>query len=349
MPIISVSTVLLFFTLNIPHPKTPLLSGLKVMDWAGSITILAATLFLLIGLQLGGESTYASSLVISFLVLGFVLFLVFPLTQWLSEKKGLSPTTPLRIFKDLSNLCALGVCACDALVFNSVAYFLPLYFQLILAVDPSTAGLYMLAIAVPLAIVSFISGYIIEKTGRFLEVLQLGLFIMTIGIGLLISLGVTIDLGKIIGFLIVVGIGFGPNFHAPLIALQTRIKEADIASGVSAFGFVRMVSGAIGVVVGQVVFQILMRPHFDDFVGVGISRDMAERLAGGESISESVAVAALPVNQRNAVRGGMTSALRGTWIVFTIVSALGLLVSFGIKRSKLAKEGGDTKVPPEKA
>jgi hypothetical protein len=220
---------------------------------------------------------------------------------------------------------------------------------LVLAVDPSTAGLYMLAIAIPLALVSFVSGYIIEKTGRFLEVLQLGLLLMTVGIGLLITLGVTLDLGKIIGVLIVVGIGFGPNFHAPLIALQTRIKEADIAAGVAAFGFVRMVSGAIGLVVGQVVFQILMRPHFGDFVGVGISRSMAESLAGGEAISEAVAVDALPDGQRFVVREGMTSALRGTWIVYTVVSALGLVVSFGIKRSRLAKESDSTKASQEKA
>jgi hypothetical protein len=246
---------------------------------------------------------------------------------------------PLRIFKDISNLSALGVCACDALVFNSVAYFLPLYFQIVLAKSPSIAGLYMLTIAIPLTLVSFLSGYVIEKTGRFLEVLQTGLALMTIGVGLLISFGPSLDLGKIIGFLLVIGLGFGPNFHAPLIALQTRISEKDIASGIAAFGFVRMVSGAIGVVIGQVVFQLLMRPHLSDFVASGIDAGFAERLVGGEAISEAKAVAALPLGQRDVVRSGMTQALRGTWIFYTAVSALGLLVSFGIKRTTLKREG----------
>jgi hypothetical protein len=73
---------------------------------------------------------------------------------------------------------------------------------------------------------------------------------MTLGVGLLISLDALLDLRKIIGILIVIGLGFGPNFGAPLIALQTRIQESDIATGTAAFGFVRMVSGAIGLVVG---------------------------------------------------------------------------------------------------
>jgi hypothetical protein len=288
---------------------------------------------------LGVESTYTTPLVICFLVFGGLLFLLFPATQYLSEKRpNSSPIMPLRIFRDISNLSALGVCACDALVFNSTAYFLPLYFQIVLAVSPSTAGLYMLAIAIPLALVSFLSGYIIEKTGRFLEVLQLGLALMTVGIGLLISFNQNLDMGKIIGFLIVVGIGFGPNFHAPLIALQTRIREKDIAAGTAAFGFVRMASGAIGVVVGQVVFQILMRPHFDAFVRSGVESGFAERLAGGEAIAQASSVATLPTGQRTAVRAGMTEALRGVWIFYTVVSVLGLLVSFGIRRTRLAKE-----------
>jgi hypothetical protein len=34
----------------------------------------------------------------------------------------------------------------------------------------------------------------------------------------------------------------------------------------------------------------------------------------------------------------MTSALKGTWILYTVISGLGFLVSFGIKRTRLQKE-----------
>jgi hypothetical protein len=308
------------------------------IDWLGSITILTATVLLLAGLQVGGESTYQSPMVISFLVFGIVLFIAFPVTQHVASKRGKSPITPLRIFADLSNLSALGVCACDALVFNSVAYFLPLYFQVVLSASPFTSGIYMLANAIPLAIISLLSGHLIEKTGRYLEMLQAGLSLMTIGIGLFVSFTSTLQLSKIIGFLIIVGLGFGPNFHAPLIALQTRICESDIAAGTAAFGFVRMVSGAIGVVVGQVVLQMLLRPHLGEFVAVGIERGFAERLAGGEAIAEASVVAGLEVGPRNTVRMGMTAALKGTWVLYTVVSAVGLLISFGIKRTRLVRD-----------
>jgi Na+/melibiose symporter-like transporter len=338
VPIISVSVMTLYMTLHLHNPRTPLLSGLATLDWLGVLTIVSAAVLLLVGLQEGSNTSFKLPVVITLLVLGSLLSVTFPTTQWWQEKAGRDPVLPLRIFKDISNLSALSVCACDALAFNSVAYFLPLYFQIVLGRSPTITGVYMLAVAVPLATVSFASGFLIEKTGRFLEVLQAGLLIMTVAVGLLVSLHVSDSIGKIIAILIVLGIGFGPNFGAPLIALQTRVRESDIATGTAAFGFVRMIFGAIGVVAGQVVFQILITPHFDDFVAAGIAPDIADQLARGEAVSLTQTVAALPRGQRDVVRHGMTSALKGTWILYTVISGLGFLVSFGIKRTRLQKE-----------
>lgn len=328
----------LYMTLHLHNPRTPLLSGLATLDWLGVLTIVSAAVLLLVGLQEGSGTSYKLPMVITLLVLGSLLSVTFPATQWWQEKADRDPVLPLRIFKDTSNLSALSVCACDALAFNSVAYFLPLYFQIVLGRSPTITGVLMLAVAVPLAAVSFASGFVIEKTGRFLEVLQTGLLVMTVGVGLLISLHVSDSIGKMIAILIVLGIGFGPNFGAPLIALQTRVRESDIATGTAAFGFVRMIFGAIGVVAGQVVFQLLITPHFDDFVGAGIAPEIANQLARGEAVSLTQTVAGLPQSQRDVVRQGMTSALKGTWILYTVVSGLGLLVSFGIKRTRLQRE-----------
>jgi hypothetical protein len=38
------------------------------------------------------------------------------------------------------------------------------------------------------------------------------------------------------------------------------------------------------------------------------------------------------------VRGAMMGALKGTWIFYTVVSALGLAGSFGIERAKLQRD-----------
>jgi hypothetical protein len=338
LPIVSFAIVLLYFTLHLHNPRTPFLAGMRSIDWLGTFTILAATILLLVGLQTGGTTSYTSPMVIAFLIFGSLAYLIFPITQWWEDKNGGTPIMPLRIFRDISNLSALGVCAFDALVFNSVAYFVPLYFQIVAGQTPSTTGVLMLALAIPLTIVSFASGFVIEKTGRFMDWLQFGLLLTTIGTGLLISLTERFDLGKAVGFLILIGAGFGPTFHTPLIALQTRIKDSDMAVGTATFGFVRMLSGAIGVVIGQVIFQALMRGRLDSIIDAGVSKTFAEQLAGGEAVSQASAVALLDEAQRAIVREGFMGALRGTFICYTVVAALGLLTTFGIKRVTLKRE-----------
>jgi len=338
IPVVSLSIVLVHFTLRLHSPRMPVIEGLASMDWLGTATIVTATVLVLVGLQSGGIGSYANPSVITCLVFGSVAYLAFPFSQWREAKRGGTPIMPLRLFRDRSNLSALGVCACDALVFNSVAYFLPLYFQIVLERSPAIAGVYMLAIAIPLAVVSFASGHVIEKTGRFVEVLQSGLLLMTLGVGLLISLDMSLHAGKIIGVLLVIGLGFGPNFGAPLIALQTRVQETDIAAGTAAFGFVRMISGAVGLVAGQVVFQLLIASHLQAFVDSGIAGDYANALAGGQAIAQGVDISRLTEEQQFAVRYALMAALKGTWILYTVIGALGLIVSFGIKKTKLRRD-----------
>ena len=252
----------------------PLHVGLQAIDWAGSVSICAATLLLLIGLQLGGQSyAWASPLVVGLIVSGMLSYISFFLAQW---KISPRPVMPLNMFDDISNVCALAVCACDGLVFNSVAYFLPLYFQAVLQAAPALSGVWMLALAVPLAVASLTAGFVMERSGRYLELLRGGLMLMVLGLGLFIDFPAYRSYVRLVLFLAVLGLGFGPNFHAPLLALQTRIRPADLAAGTATFGFVRMVSGAVGVVLGQVVFQGCMRASLGRFQDAGVPTDLGQ-------------------------------------------------------------------------
>lgn len=338
LPIVSFAIVLLYFTLHLHNPRTPFLAGMRSVDWLGTLTILVATILLLVGLQTGSTASWNSPIVIVFLVLGGLAYVIFPLTQWWEEARGGSPIMPLRIFRDRSNLSALGVCAFDALVFNSIAYFVPLYFQIIAGQGPAATGVLMLALAIPLTLVSFASGFAIEKTGRFMDWLQGGMVLTTAGVGAMVALSATSSLGMAIGFLILIGAGFGPTFHTPLIALQTRIADKDMAVGTATFGFVRMLSGAIGVVIGQVIFQALMSAQVDNIISAGVEKELAELLAGGEAVSQASAVSLLGEAQRVVVRQSFMTALRGTFICYAVVAALGVMTTFGIKRVTLTKD-----------
>jgi hypothetical protein len=331
------AALIIFLFLDIHTPKTPLLQGLRAIDWLGSVTVAGATVMLLLGLQFGGLiHPWGSATVVCLLVFSVITFALFFYTQF---KLSPSPIMPFRIFSRLSNLSALAVCFCDALVFNSVAYFVPLYFQTVLSASPVQAGTWMLALAIPLAIFSASAGWIMEKTGRYLELLRGGLLLMTVGLALFTTFPEYLSWSRIICFLAIVGIGFGPNFHAPLIALQTHLEPKDVGAGTSTFGFIRMLSGAIGVVLGQVIYQSQMRAHVQPLLAAGVPTALVADLARGSTISTSTDFnRSLSRGQYTLIRQAKAESIGKMWILYALVSGIGFLASLGIRKKALTTD-----------
>ena len=60
-----------------------------------------------------------------------------------------------------------------------------------------------------------IVGVLIHKTGRYLELMWIGMLLMTVGFGLFIHLDATSPLIQIVGFQLVAGLGSGMLFEPP--------------------------------------------------------------------------------------------------------------------------------------
>jgi hypothetical protein len=309
--------------------------GLKAVDWAGSLTIIGGTLMILLGLELGGVTyPWKSAKVICLIVFGIVVFFLFFINEW---KFARYPVIPLRIFKYRSNLASLGVCFCHGLVFISGTYFLPLYFQAVLGASPLLSGVYLLPFAISLSLVSAATGIFIKNTGKYLPAVWLGTSVLILGFGLFQDLDVTANWAKIILFQIVAGIGVGPNFQAPLIALQTKVAPRDIAAATATFGFTRNLSSAISVVIGTVVFQNEMNKHSDTLVAA-LGPNLAAQLSGGSAGASIGIVKSLPANQQAVARLAFFESLKTMWIVFVAFAAVGMLVSLLIGNQKLSKD-----------
>jgi hypothetical protein len=55
----------LLIFLDVHNPKTPVVAGLKAVDWFGSLSILGMTLMILLGLEFGGATFPVSKLYFS--------------------------------------------------------------------------------------------------------------------------------------------------------------------------------------------------------------------------------------------------------------------------------------------
>lgn len=56
VPFDALAFVIILFLLDIETPKTPILAGLKAIDWIGVMTITGGTIMFLLGLEYGGIS-----------------------------------------------------------------------------------------------------------------------------------------------------------------------------------------------------------------------------------------------------------------------------------------------------
>ncbi|KAF2669157.1 MFS general substrate transporter [Microthyrium microscopicum] len=333
LPIDALVVLLIITCLRIHNTPTPFWNGIIGIDWLGAITIAGATVMFLLGLQFGGVTyPWSSATVVCLLLFGILTFILFFVAQ---ARVSASPIMPFHIFSNRSNLSALTVTFFDGFVFNSVAYFLPLYYQSVLDSSPTRSGVLMLPLAVPLALFSASAGWIMQRTGRFLELLRGGLLLMTLGTGLLVDLPAHMDLARLIPFLIIIGIGFGPNFHAPLLALQKNLQEKDIAAGTATFGFIRMLSGALGIALCQVAFQSGIGDQRKRLASLGLPDKYLDLLTSGATISGSHNADATNTEALAWVRQAKTSAMSWVWVLCCVASCLGLLASLMIQKSRL--------------
>jgi len=340
VPITGTVTALLFFFLHLDNPRTPVWDGLKAVDWAGSLLIVGGTLMLLLGLEFGGVTyPWGSATVICLILFGIVVACLFVHNE---RKFARYPIMPTRLFNNISSIACFGVCFCHGFAFMAGTYYLPLYFQAVLGATPLLSGVYLIPFALSLSLVSGVTGVYIKKTGKYLPPIWFGMTVLTLGMGLFIDLGSNHNWAKIIIIQIVAGIGVGPNFQSPLIALQSKIAPQDIATATATFGFIRNLSTSISVVIGSVVFQNEMNKKSARLIA-GLGPELAGRLSGGSAGANVDIVRGLPPAQRTIARQAFYESLQVMWILYVCFSAFGLVISLFIGNHVLKKDHQVTK------
>ncbi|KAI1764516.1 major facilitator superfamily domain-containing protein [Hypoxylon sp. FL1150] len=335
LPIAGISAVFVFFFLKVHTPKTPVAEGLLAMDWLGTITIVGATVMFLLGLGYGGVLySWSSTIVISLIVFGLVSMGLFIVIEW---KVARYPVTPLRLFQSTSNVAVFGIAYFHGCIFIANMYYLPLYFQTVIGASPLLSGVYLLPVAVTLSVSSSLTGSYISKTGRYRPPIYLGLAMLTLGTGLYINLQAYASWPRIIIYQIISGIGVGPIFQAPLIAIFSLTKPADIASAAATFFFCRDIATAMSIVFGGVIFQNRMASQSGQIAAI-LPSDVADRIIGGETSGAIDVIPTLPEAQRQVVVGVYTQSLRTEWIFYTALGGAALLLSMLISKQALSRE-----------
>ncbi|KAK2871620.1 hypothetical protein FQN49_002992 [Arthroderma sp. PD_2] len=340
LPIDGVAFLIIFFFLELHTPTTPILAGLRAIDWLGSLAVIGGTVMFLIGLEYGGQSyPWSSPTVICLIVFGIVTWGIFILIQW---KVSRFPVMPLWLFTQRSTLASYGTVLVHGAIYTSGSFFLPLYFQAVLGETPLKSGILLFPNVIAVSVVSAVTGIFIRKTGLCLPPIWFGTTVLVIGTGLYIDLPSHRSLVKIILFQLVAGMGVGPNFQAPLIALQSHIKTSDVATATATLAFCRNIASSISVVIGGVIIQNRLQANIQNIHHL-LSPQTLKSLDGVSAGASVHIVQALPESEKQPVLDAYTKSFRTMWIFYTALAAVGFLISLLLQKQKLNKEHEITK------
>lgn len=342
VPICGSTFVLLLLFLDVHNPRTKLGEGLKAVDWLGTLSFLTIALLLLLGLEFGGLIfPWNSPKVICLIVFGTLMVGFFIFNE---QRLAKYPLLKLAVFTSWSNNAIFVVVFCHSTVLIGITYYMPLYFQSVRQASPLRSGILLLPLIVTQALGEIMAGVLINRTGRYRELMWAGVLLMTLGTGLYINFGTDTSLAMVVGLELVGALGPGLLFQGPMIAIQNSVSQVDTAGATSSLMFLRSIAQTLSVVIGGVVFQNSMDARQSSLAAAGLSESVLEALSGSRAAANvGITSSIQDASQRQVVLEAFAWSIRNMFIMYTCVAATAVVASVFIKHQSLNKEHTETK------
>lgn len=220
---------------------------------------------------------------------------------------------------------------------------MPLFFQSVLEASPLRSGVLLLPFIVTGAVGGVLAGIFIHRTGRFRELMWAGTILMCIGFGLFVSFNAYTSTAKTVGFVAIGGLGSGLLFEAPLIAIQSSVKQQDVATATSTLSFIRNIALSISTIIGGTIFQNSMQSQASTLRAAGLPEDLLHQLDADSAMANVM----LPSTLDNpawelAAKEAFASATRNMWITYTAFAFLAVVSSLFVDAAHLATEHTET-------
>ena len=141
--------------------------------------------------------------------------------------------------------------------------FLPLYFQLVLGMDPAVAGVMMLPQVSGMLLTSIIGGRIVSRLGRNKPFLLAGLGLEGVALASLAALAALAAPAP--AFLVsmgALGLGMGMGMPNLTTAVQNAVAHRELGAATGAMAFARSLGGALGVAASGAIMSARLAAAF---------------------------------------------------------------------------------------
>jgi EmrB/QacA subfamily drug resistance transporter len=221
--------------------------SLRRIDFLGAMLCAAATICLILGLTWGGDRIYGwTSLQVSgMMVAGAILFVLFLLV----ERKVQEPILPLDLFRNQIFSVGALLSLLQSMVLLGLGLYLPLYFQGVKAVSPTSAGLIMTPFSLSMVAGAMLSSMAINRLKRYRVIAVVAALLMSLGALLITLMTPSTNLLEAILILILTGIGIGPFFTLPMVTVQNALPESRLGISTAAVRYLAQVGATLGIAI----------------------------------------------------------------------------------------------------
>jgi EmrB/QacA subfamily drug resistance transporter len=236
-----------------------------VIDYAGTISLIIATVSLLLGMNLGGtDFAWYSWQIISLFTLSIAFWVMFVKM----ERNAHDPILSLDLFRNriftITNivgfLMGLGM-------FGSIM-FLPLFLQGVIGASATESGNAMIPMMMAMVLTSIVAGRFINFVS-FRTMFITGMLLMAVGFYLLSTMTILSTQFTAIAYVIILGLGMGTIMPNVTLAVQSAFPPAKRGVATAATQFFRSIGGTLGMTLLGVIFNAYSRNRMDrDFFPV---------------------------------------------------------------------------------
>ncbi|KAL9036216.1 MAG: hypothetical protein Q9180_004426 [Flavoplaca navasiana] len=331
---VALLTVVLFFNIRYTRNST-WKQALARVDFLGNAIFIPSVIAILLGLVLGGISyPWGSYHIIVPLVLGALGYAAFHVHQ--ASPICREPSMPPRLFKNRTSAASFVLVCISSMLLQTVAFFMPVYFQAVRGTSPLAAGINFLPYTAAIIPCGIIAGVFMSKTGWYRPLHWTGFALNAIGAGLLSLLDRDSSTAAWASFQVIAAAGTGIILTAMLPSILAALPESDVAVATGAFSFVRSFGYIWGVTISSIVFN----GQFDRYSDRITNGDVRHQFANGAAygLASGGQIPKLSVDVQNQVIDVYVITLQRVWQVAIAFSCLGFFIVFIEKHVELRKE-----------
>jgi hypothetical protein len=289
----------------------------------------AAATALILLTSLGGTTyPWASAPIYILGVAGAALIAVFVFV----ERRAPEPVLPLHLFKTrvFTMTSVVGFIVGFAM-FGAITY-LPAFFQVVRGISPTISGLYLLPLMVGLLVMSIGSGQIISRTGKYRIFPIAGTAAMTLGLFLLHLMGVGTSTFEDAVFMLILGLGLGSVMQVLVTIVQNGVSHSELGVATSGATFFRSIGGSFGTAIFGAIFANLL-------VGNLANHLHGVKLPNGFSSADvtPAMLDLLPAAVRDGFTAGYAESIQTVFLVAAPIAFLAVLATWLIPQVELRK------------